>query len=244
MEQEQISNKNVYFIIIAVIIVIVAILLGFKGYQWYRVDFYKNLLKKELNRKYELRKRGSFCYKVGKVTFPYVDEGYPDDFISKAKQLDSGAVYINDIPNYRKDENSYKLNLLLPIFYDAGLLSRELEEGTTYYQYDITGEGKKYQAKYDDTLVFCYGKKKVLEVTDITKQDSFTYKGKTDVTVIYNYELDEVPNWLMNEDFIRIYGPTKGKNRIGREVFIEKNGNIFIDGDFDSHIYEPFYEVE
>lgn len=235
MEQGKKSKTKLYIIIALLVLVF----LGFKLYKMNEVDHYKNLLQKEFNRQYQSWGHGSFCYNVGNVQLPYIDKGYPAELISQVKQLNDRSAEVYQFPDYNRDKNRYQLNFLLPIYYEMGLLSRQLVEGAEYYQYDLTEEGKKYQSEYDDNLVFCYGYQKVLEVTDILKKDSLTYKGKTEVTVTYNYELDDVPSWLANEHFIKIYQSEQDKYRKGQEIFIEGNGKVFVDGLFNRYIYNP-----
>lgn len=238
MAEQKSGSKKLYVILG----LMAAVYLGFKGYQWIQNDYYRTLLQKEFNRQYKDWGRGSFCYKVGKVNFPYIDRGYPVEFIEESKQVHNDASIMYKFPNYRYNSNLYRLHYVLPAYYEAGLLSRQLlDDGSGYYQYDLTEQGKKYQSEYDGQFVFCYGYQQVQGVTDITEQSSNLYPGKQYIDVTYNYEIDDLPDWVNNEHFRQAYGLSsfsyEDKKGTAHETFIKGQEGIFIDGRFNSHIY-------
>ena len=137
--------------------------------------------------------KGDFCYYIGDLRFPYTDE--------LAKEDDTrGMIW-----------NKEDLAKSLPLFAEIGLLSRQPVEGQSgIYQYDLTDLGREYLHEYIDNRFkrtryykqFCYGPIVVERVTDVTKNEYTRAQGysynKVNLEVYYEYHVNEVPDWVIN----------------------------------------------
>ena len=137
--------------------------------------------------------KGDFCYYIGDLRFPYTDE--------LAKEDDTrGMIW-----------NKEDLAKSLPLFAEIGLLSRQPVEGQSgLYQYDLTDLGRGYLHEYIDNRFkrtryykqFCYGPIVVERVTDVTKNEYTRAQGysynKVNLEVYYEYHVNEVPDWVIN----------------------------------------------
>ncbi|MFQ0996133.1 hypothetical protein [Gilliamella sp. CG25] len=137
--------------------------------------------------------KGDFCYYIGDLRFPYTDE--------LAKEDDTrGMIW-----------NKEDLAKSLPLFAEIGLLSRQPVEGQSgIYQYDLTDLGREYLHEYIDNRFkrtryykqFCYGPIVVERVTDVTKNEYTRAQGysynKVNLEVYYEYHVNEIPDWVIN----------------------------------------------
>ena len=152
--------------------------------------------------------KGDFCYYLGVLRFPYTDEPV----------LETDIRW--DIWNKRK------LSRSLPLFAEIGLLSRQPVEGQSgLYHYDLTDLGRKYLYQYvekDESgplhhTQFCYGPIVVDRVTDVTKNEYTRAQGysynKVNLEVYYEYHVNEVPDWVINnqEKLNAIYTQIKAR---------------------------------
>ena len=137
--------------------------------------------------------KGDFCYYLGVLKFPYTDE----------PKLDKDSRWTT--------WNKRKLSKSLPLFAEIGLLSRQPVEGQSgLYHYDLTDLGREYLYQYVEKGVsgplhhtqFCYGPIVVDRVTDVTKNEYTRAQGysynKVNLEVYYEYHVNEIPDWVIN----------------------------------------------
>ena len=137
--------------------------------------------------------KGDFCYYIGDLRFPYTDEPVKEDDTR-------GMIW-----------NKEDLAKSLPLFAEIGLLSRQPVEGQSgLYQYDLTDLGREYWHQDIDNRFkrtryyneFCYGPIVVDRVTDVTKKEYTRAQGysynKVNLEVYYEYHVNEVPDWVIN----------------------------------------------
>ena len=137
--------------------------------------------------------KGDFCYYLGVLKFPYTDQ----------PKLDEDSRWTT----WNKED----LAVSLPLFAEIGLLSRQPVEGQSgLYHYDLTDLGRKYLYQYVEKGVsaplhhtqFCYGPIVVDRVTDVTKNEYTRAQGysynKVNLEVYYEYHVNEIPDWVIN----------------------------------------------
>lgn len=119
----------------------------------------KNNIQSEYDRARAMTKtKGDICLYLGSVKFPYIAQPIlPDD-------------------TQWRIWNKEDLSKTLPLFTEIGLLKREPVEGhPDLFRYDLTELGREYQHAYPKGTIynnaFCYGIKKLIEVTDITEKE-------------------------------------------------------------------------
>ncbi|MCX8579036.1 hypothetical protein J3U35_06230 [Gilliamella sp. B2717] len=137
--------------------------------------------------------KGDFCYYLGVLKFPYTDQ----------PKLDEDSRWTT----WNKED----LAVSLPLFAEIGLLSRQPVEGQSgLYHYDLTDLGREYLYQYVEKGVsgplhhtqFCYGPIVVDRVTDVTKNEYTRAQGysynKVNLEVYYEYHVNEIPDWVIN----------------------------------------------
>lgn len=243
------NKKNLYIILIALMAIFI-LFGGYWGYQAYQKYVFKELLQLNFDLQYYNKERGNFCYVVGEnINFPYQQETtFSDEFYDEYKkyQISSSNKYYS--PNFYGELNKYRLNQILPVFNEIGLLDKKsLSPESSIDEYYLTDEGKKYVSMISDTLIFCYGRQIVNQVTDIIKEPitSGKTKGMTKIDVKYSFTVDDFPKWAGTTKLFQAYYPleftdlSKGE---AYETFIQaSDGVIYIGDNFNSHFVEPFY---
>ncbi|WP_392560285.1 hypothetical protein [Orbus mooreae] len=136
----------------------------------------------------------AYCLYVGRITgFPYLAEP-----VTYGGTQDDNDFYTNRLNNER-----------LPAFEEAGLLTSTLSEGKDgkiYPLYSLTEEGKRYyktnrtagfvDIKNLNDVQFCFGRREILEVTNMYDRETDLYGGKTTETVVdFTYNLYDMPAW-------------------------------------------------
>ncbi|WP_392560243.1 hypothetical protein [Orbus mooreae] len=168
------------------------------------------------------------CYFVGDVQFPYSEEPH----------LESDIQY-----------DQWKKNRLfrnLPLFAELGLLSREqVSSEPLLYRYQLTELGRPYQytikrlGSLDGTYIyenyFCYGKRVLLKVTDVSDQTVDRNSGKyVETTVEYDFKLENVPEWAKSPELAKIYkllpDTLFGDKVPGSARMKKENGQYYNDG--------------
>ncbi|MFQ1018325.1 hypothetical protein ACGH6R_00710 [Gilliamella sp. CG13] len=136
---------------------------------------------------------------------------------NRAVCLDVGEIYKDMYPytikymaGYHKDLNykdpiyvNHKLNYRLALYAKEGLFTEELvgyEGDQPLYRYDLTDEGRKYiDQKWWGGTNFCFGRVVVDKILSVDRQ----WKDKP--KVVFNYHMDNVPNWIKNPEIYRLY---------------------------------------
>ncbi|MBC9132013.1 hypothetical protein FcAc13_11950, partial [Frischella sp. Ac13] len=136
----------------------------------------------------------AYCLYVGRITgLPYLAEPITD-----GNTQEDNDFYTNRLNNER-----------LPAFEQVGLLSSVLAEGKDgqlYPLYSLTEEGKRYYKQSKAALVnhrddlkdaqFCFGRREILDVTNIRDRETDLYGGRTTETIVdFTYNLYDVPEW-------------------------------------------------
>ncbi|WP_392560288.1 hypothetical protein [Orbus mooreae] len=173
----------------------------------------------------------AYCLYVGRITgFPYLAEP-----VTYGSTQEDNDFYTNRLNNER-----------LPAFEEAGLLISTLSEGKDgkiYPLYSLTEEGKRYyktnrtagfvDIKNLKDVQFCFGRREILEVTNMYDRETDFYGGKTTETVVkFTYNLNDVPAWVnhpaikgikqYNEDFTGDLNNLKGQ-----AYFTKKDGTYY-----------------
>ena len=183
------KQKNSKFIKLLVLLIAGSSLVG-----CYNKEEFKRIIQDGYDKaRAKTKVKGDFCYYLGVLRFPYTDEPV----------LETDIRW--DIWNKRK------LSRSLPLFAEIGLLSRQPVEGQSgLYHYDLTDLGRKYLYQYvekDESgplhhTQFCYGPIVVDRVTDVTKNEYTRAQGysynKVNLEVYYEYHVNEVPDWVIN----------------------------------------------
>ena len=150
---------------------------------------YKTRIQKENDRNNPTGNK-AICLRVGKIfndMYPYTIKymaGYDKDMDYK------DPIYIN-----------HKLNHRLALYAKEGLFTEELvgyDGDKPLYRYDLTDEGLKYVDWWGGTN-FCFGKVVVEKILEVDNQ------WKDMPMVIFNYHMENVPNWLKNKDIYSLY---------------------------------------
>ncbi|MBC9132016.1 hypothetical protein FcAc13_11965 [Frischella sp. Ac13] len=152
----------------------------------------------------------AYCLYVGRMVngFPYLAQPV-DIWLEEDKNISDKEI----------------LDELLPAFEQAGLLSSVLAEGKDgqlYPLYSLTPEGKRYyktnrtagfvNIENLNDVQFCFGRREILDVTNIYDRETDLYGGRTTETIVkFTYNLNDVPAWVnhpaikmirqYNEDF-------------------------------------------
>ncbi|WP_392551744.1 hypothetical protein RHO14_09720 [Orbus wheelerorum] len=170
----------------------------------------------------------AYCLYVGRMEgFPYLAQPL-DLFPEESKNISHTA----------------RVNARLSAFEQAGLLTSvqaKGRDGKLYPLYSLTEEGKHYYKSpktagfkgenLKDTQ-FCFGRREILEVTDIRDRETDFYGGRTTETIVdFTYNLNDVPDWAKhpaikaikqyNIDFSR-----DPKNKKG-QVYLTKKGGTY-----------------
>ena len=172
----------------------------------------------------------AYCLYVGRITgFPYLAQ--PVNLWSKeSKNLSDKEI----------------LDELLPAFEQAGLLSSVLAEGKDgqlYPLYSLTEEGKRYYKQPKAALVnhrddlkdaqFCFGRREILDVTNIRDRETDLYGGRTTETIVdFTYNLYDMPEWASHPALrkIRQYNihfSGDEKNQEGQVYLTKKDGTYY-----------------
>ncbi|WP_392551747.1 hypothetical protein RHO14_09735 [Orbus wheelerorum] len=172
----------------------------------------------------------AYCLYVGRITgFPYLAEPITD-----GNTQEDNDFYTNRLNNER-----------LPAFEQAGLLTSDQavgKDGKSYPLYRLTDEGKQYYkspkaaaVRHRDDLKdaqFCFGRREILEVTDIRDRETDFYGGRTTETIVdFTYNLNDVPAWVNHPAITALdaYGidfSRDPKNKEG-EVYLTKKGGTY-----------------
>ncbi|MBC9130400.1 hypothetical protein FcAc13_03645 [Frischella sp. Ac13] len=172
----------------------------------------------------------AYCLYVGRITgFPYLAQ--PVNLWSKeSKNLSDKEI----------------LDELLPAFEQAGLLSSVLAEGKDgqlYPLYSLTEEGKRYYKQPKAALVnhrddlkdaqFCFGRREILDVTNIRDRETDLYGGRTTETIVdFTYNLYDVPEWashpaLRKIKYYNIHFNGDEMNQEGQVYLTKKDGTYY-----------------
>ncbi|MBC9132015.1 hypothetical protein FcAc13_11960 [Frischella sp. Ac13] len=172
----------------------------------------------------------AYCLYVGRITgFPYLAQ--PVNLWSKeSKNLSDKEI----------------LDELLPAFEQAGLLSSVLAEGKDgqlYPLYSLTEEGKRYYKQPKAALVnhrddlkdaqFCFGRREILDVTNIRDRETDFYGGRTTETIVdFTYNLYDMPEWASHPALrkIRQYNihfTGNQQNKKGQVYLTKKDGTYY-----------------
>ena len=172
----------------------------------------------------------AYCLYVGRITgFPYLAQ--PVNLWSKeSKNLSDKEI----------------LDELLPAFEQAGLLSSVLAEGKDgqlYPLYSLTEEGKRYYKQPKAALVnhrddlkdaqFCFGRREILDVTNIRDRETDFYGGRTTETIVdFTYNLYDVPEWashpaLRKIKYYNIHFNGDEMNQEGQVYLTKKDGTYY-----------------
>jgi len=172
--------------------------------------------------------RNAYCLYVGVIDFPYLAQ--PVNIWREESKNISHTIRVNE---------------RLAAFEQAGLLTSTQavgKDGKTYPLYNLTVEGKRYYKPvkaagiyHRDDLKdaqFCFGRREILEVTDIRDRETDFYGGRTTETIVdFTYNLNDVPDWAKHPAIkaIRQYNidfSRDPKNKKG-QVYLTKKGNAY-----------------
>ncbi|WP_392551749.1 hypothetical protein RHO14_09745 [Orbus wheelerorum] len=190
------------------------------------------------------------CQDYGKMK-QHLADGY--------KELDAYCLYVGRVEGFpylaqplniwreesKNISHTARINARLDAFQQAGLLTLTQaigKDGKTYPLYNLTAEGKRYyksprtagfkNIKNLNDAQFCYGRREILEVTDITDRETDFYGGRTTETIVdFTYNLNDVPDWVHHPaidalDAYNIDFSANPKNKKG-QVYLTKKGNTY-----------------
>ncbi|WP_392560286.1 hypothetical protein [Orbus mooreae] len=172
----------------------------------------------------------AYCLYVGRITgFPYLAE--PVNLWSKESKNISDKEILDE---------------LLPAFEKVGLLSSVLakgKDGQSYPLYSLTEEGKRYYKQSKAALVnhrddlkdaqFCFGRREIVEVTNMYDRETDLYGGKTTETVVdFTYNLYDMPAWASHPALreikqYNIHFTGNQQNKKGQVYLTKKDGNYY-----------------
>ena len=172
----------------------------------------------------------AYCLYVGRITgFPYLAQ--PVNLWSKESKNISHTTRVNE---------------RLAAFEQAGLLSSVLAEGKDgqlYPLYSLTEEGKRYYKQPKAALVnhrddlkdaqFCFGRREILDVTNIRDRETDFYGGRTTETIVdFTYNLYDMPEWASHPALrkIRQYNihfTGNQQNKKGQVYLTKKDGTYY-----------------
>jgi len=190
------------------------------------------------------------CQDYGKMKKHLVD-GYEglDAYCLYVGRME-GFPYLAQPLNIWREESknishTTRVNERLAAFEQAGLLTSvkaEGRDGKLYPLYSLTDEGKRYYKaprtagfkNYDNLndAQFCFGRREILEVTDIRDRETDFYGGRTIETIVdFTYNLNNVPAWAKHPAIkaLDAYGidfSRDPKNKEG-EVYLTKKGSTY-----------------
>ncbi len=129
-----------------------------------------------------------------------VGEIYKDMYPYTIKYIEGE---INPKDPWDKIRQNNRLNLKLSLYAKEGLFTEELvgyDGDKPLYRYDLTDEGRKYiDKRWWGGTNFCFGRVVVEKIVKVDNQ----WKDKP--MVIFSYHMDNVPNWIKNQEIYRLY---------------------------------------
>ena len=171
----------------------------------------------------------AYCLYVGVIDFPYLAQPV-DIWTQESKNLSDKEI----------------LDELLPAFEQAGLLSSVLAEGKDgqlYPLYSLTPEGKRYyktnrtagfvNIENLNDVQFCFGRREILDVTNIRDRETDFYGGRTTETIVdFTYNLYDMPEWASHPALrkIRQYNihfTGNQQNKKGQVYLTKKDGTYY-----------------
>ncbi|WP_392551750.1 hypothetical protein RHO14_09750 [Orbus wheelerorum] len=171
----------------------------------------------------------AYCLYVGRMEgFPYLAQPL-DLFPEESKNISHTA----------------RVNARLSAFEQAGLLTSvqaKGRDGKLYPLYSLTEEGKRYykspktagfKGENLKDAQFCFGRREILEVIDITDRETDFYGGRTtETTVKFTYNLNNVPSWVNHPaikalDAYNVDFSGDNKNRKSRVYLTKKGGTYY-----------------
>ncbi|MBX4133613.1 hypothetical protein JMI89_08205 [Frischella sp. Ac48] len=170
----------------------------------------------------------AYCLFVGRINFPYLSQPY-----GLGKEKEYQEYY---------DAQTHKLNERLPVFEQVGLLNSvtaEGQDGQSYPLYSLTEEGKKYirlsysEEKRITYAQFCFGRREILDVTNIRDRETDFYGGRTTETIVdFTYNLYDVPEWASHPALRKIrqyniYFNSDEMNQEGQVYLTKKDGSYY-----------------
>ncbi|MBK5142200.1 hypothetical protein I2494_00445 [Budviciaceae bacterium BWR-B9] len=189
-------------------------------------DNYDNMKESLQSKNDELNPTGNraFCYYIGNVQFPYINE----------------SIKNNDIDWVVN--NKKNLSVRLPAFVNSGLLISNKISGNedANYEYHLTDKGKDYLYIYNRNLktriknenYFCFGRVVIQSVESVKKVDHGNNITPPETLVTFTYTVENIPEWALSPALFEPYN-TKGplfNNGIGpykKKISLVKiNGEI------------------
>ena len=171
----------------------------------------------------------AYCLYVGVIDFPYLAQ--PVDIWTQESKNISHTTRVNE---------------RLAAFEQAGLLSSVLAEGKDgqlYPLYSLTPEGKRYYKPVQASGIyhrndlkdaqFCFGRREILDVTNIRDRETDLYGGRTTETIVdFTYNLYDVPEWASHPALRKIrqyniYFNGDEKNQEGQVYLTKKDGTYY-----------------
>ena len=173
----------------------------------------------------------AYCLYVGRMVngFPYL-----------AAPLD---IWLEESKNI---SHTTRVNERLAAFEQAGLLSSVLAEGKDgqlYPLYSLTPEGKRYyktnrtagfvNIENLNDVQFCFGRREILDVTNIRDRETDFYGGRTTETIVdFTYNLYDMPEWTSHPALrkIRQYNihfTGNQQNKKGQVYLTKKDGTYY-----------------
>ena len=173
----------------------------------------------------------AYCLYVGRMVngFPYLAQPV-DIWLEEDKNISDKEI----------------LDELLPAFEQAGLLSSVLAEGKDgqmYPLYNLTSEGKRYyktnrtagfvNIENLNDVQFCFGRREILDVTNIRDRETDFYGGRTTETIVdFTYNLYDMPEWtshpaLRKIKYYNIHFNGDEMNQEGQVYLTKKDGTYY-----------------
>ena len=171
----------------------------------------------------------AYCLYVGVIDFPYLAQPV-DIWTQESKNL----------------SHTTRVNERLAAFEQAGLLSSVLAEGKDgqlYPLYSLTPEGKRYYKPVQASGIyhrndlkdaqFCFGRREILDVTNIRDRETDLYGGRTTETIVdFTYNLYDMPEWTSHPALRKIrqyniYFNGDEKNQKGQVYLTKKDGTYY-----------------
>ena len=171
----------------------------------------------------------AYCLYVGVIDFPYLAQPV-DIWTQESKNL----------------SHTTRVNERLAAFEQAGLLSSVLAEGKDgqlYPLYSLTPEGKRYYKPVQASGIyhrndlkdvqFCFGRREILDVTNIRDRETDLYGGRTTETIVdFTYNLYDMPEWTSHPALRKIrqyniYFNGDEKNQEGQVYLTKKDGTYY-----------------
>ena len=171
----------------------------------------------------------AYCLYVGVIDFPYLAQ--PVDIWTQESKNISHTTRVNE---------------RLAAFEQAGLLSSVLAEGKDgqlYPLYSLTPEGKRYYKPVQASGIyhrndlkdaqFCFGRREILDVTNIRDRETDFYGGRTTETIVdFTYNLYDMPEWtshpaLRKIKYYNIHFTGNQQNKKGQVYLTKKDGTYY-----------------